>query len=119
MNDQYLFSFSNITLEEIQFIKEITSNLNEDSKKNFMMMYSSKRRDPQHILFMCLLGFVVIAGVQRFATNQIGMGILYLITGGLCLIGTIVDTINYKNIANEYNHQMALESRSFLAETKS
>jgi hypothetical protein len=47
------------------------------------------------------------------------MGILYLITGGLCLIGTIVDTINYKNIANEYNHQMALESRSFLAETKS
>jgi hypothetical protein len=118
MNDQYLYSFSNITLEEMQFIKEITANLNEDSRKNFMMMYSSKRRDPQHILFMCLLGFVVVAGVQRFATNQIGMGILYLITGGLCLIGTIIDTINYKNIANEFNHQMAIESRAFLEATK-
>ena len=115
MNDQFLYSFSNITLEEIQFIKEITSELNEESKKNFMMMYSSKRRDPQHILFMCLLGFVVIAGVQRFATNKIGTGILYLLTGGLCLIGTIVDTINYKNITNEFNHQMAIESRTFLS----
>jgi TM2 domain-containing membrane protein YozV len=83
-----------------------------------MMIYSSKRRDPQHILFMCLLGFVVIAGIQRFATNNIGIGILYLITGGLCFIGTIVDTINYKNIANEYNHQMAIESRTFLSASK-
>jgi TM2 domain-containing membrane protein YozV len=118
MNDQYLYSFSNITIEEIQFIKEITASLDDESKKHFMMMYSSKRRDPQHILFMCLLGFVVIAGIQRFATNNIGIGILYLITGGLCFIGTIVDTINYKNIANEYNHQMAIESRTFLSASK-
>jgi len=38
------------------------------------------------------------------------MGILYLFTGGLCLIGTIIDLINHKSLANEYNRQMAFES---------
>ncbi len=114
MNDQYLFSFSNITSEEMMFIKQITDGLNEEEKKRFMMIYSGKRRDPQHILFFAILGFFGVAGVQRFATNQIGMGILYLLTAGLCLVGTIIDLINYKDIANEYNHQMAIESRQFL-----
>lgn len=114
MNDQYLFSFSNITSEELMFIKQITDGLSEEEKKRFMMIYSGKRRDPQHILFFAILGFFGVAGVQRFATNQIGMGILYLLTAGLCLIGTIIDLINYKDIANEYNHQMAIESRQFL-----
>lgn len=114
MNDQYLYTFSNITSEEMMFIKQITEGLDEEAKKRFMMIYGGKRRDPQHILFFGLLGFVVIAGIQRFATNQIGMGILYLLTGGLCLIGTIVDLVNYKNLANEFNHKMAIESRQFV-----
>ncbi len=114
MTDQYFYTLSNITSEEMMFIKQITNELDEDLKKRFMLIYSGKRRDPQHILFFTLLGFIVIAGVQRFATNQIGMGILYLLTGGLCLIGTIVDLINYKNMANEYNHKMAIESRHFI-----
>lgn len=118
MNDHYLYSFSNITPEEMMFIKEITASLDEDLKGRFMLIYGGKRRDPQHILFFGLLGFVIIAGVQRFATNQIGMGILYFLTGGLCLIGTIIDVINYKNLANEYNHSMAIESRSFLEMTR-
>jgi TM2 domain-containing membrane protein YozV len=41
--------------------------------------------------------------------NQIGMGILYLLTGGLCLIGTIVDLVNYQKLAFEYNRQIAAE----------
>jgi TM2 domain-containing membrane protein YozV len=57
-----------------------------------------------------LLGFVVIAGVQRFLVNQIGMGILYLFTGGLCLIGTIIDLINYQDLAMEYNMRVANEA---------
>jgi hypothetical protein len=38
------------------------------------------------------------------------MGIIYLLTGGLCLIGTIVDIINYKDISGEFNRRQALES---------
>ncbi len=58
----------------------------------------------------CILGFVLVAGVQRFMIRQNGMGLLYLFTGGLCLIGTIVDTINHKQLCFEYNSRVARES---------
>lgn len=61
------------------------------------------------ILLTTLLGFVVVAGVQRFLVGQIGMGILYLFTAGLCFIGTIVDLINYQDLAYEYNQRIANE----------
>jgi TM2 domain-containing membrane protein YozV len=113
MNDNFLFHLSNITTEEMIFVKEIIKDLNEDQKRNFAMIYSGKRRDPQHILIFTILGFLGIAGIQRFVTNQMGMGILYFFTAGLCFIGTIVDLVNYKSLANEYNHKMAMESRHF------
>ena len=49
------------------------------------------RRDTAYIL--CLfLGFL---GVHKFYENKIGMGILYLLTGGLFGIGWLVDVIIY------------------------
>jgi TM2 domain-containing membrane protein YozV len=114
MNINYLFNFSNITVEEMIYLKELIVNLTEEEQKTFAMIYSGKRRDPQHLLLFTLLGFFGVAGLQRFVTNQIGLGVLYFFTAGLCFIGTIVDLINYKSLANEYNHKMALESRRFL-----
>jgi TM2 domain-containing membrane protein YozV len=61
-----------------------------------------------------LLGFVLIAGIHRFLTNNIGLGILYVFTGGLCLIGTIVDAVNYDKIAFEYNRRIAEEVMSMV-----
>jgi TM2 domain-containing membrane protein YozV len=72
-------------------------------------IYSSRRKDPQTILLLTLIGFLGISGVQRFVLDQIGMGLLYLFTGGLCLVGTIVDLVNYKNLALEYNQKVALQ----------
>ncbi|MDB5115968.1 MAG: hypothetical protein JWQ79_1460, partial [Mucilaginibacter sp.] len=47
---------------------------------------------------------------QRFIVGQIGMGILYLFTIGLCFIGSIMDLVNHKTLALEYNQKMAFES---------
>jgi TM2 domain-containing membrane protein YozV len=73
----------------------------------FANVYRTRRRDPQIILLVTLAGFVGIAGIQRFITDQVGLGILYFLTGGICLIGTIIDLVNYKNIAFEYNQKQA------------
>jgi TM2 domain-containing membrane protein YozV len=51
----------------------------------------------------------VIAGIQRFLVNQIGMGLLYLFTAGLCFVGTIVDLVNYQKLTFDYNRQIADE----------
>jgi TM2 domain-containing membrane protein YozV len=103
-------AFPGITPEEMGFLQQATAKLDENQKKHFYMVYYDKRKNPQDILLFTLLGFVVVAGIQRFMVGQIGMGILYLLTGGFCLIGTIVDLINHKSIANEFNRKMAYES---------
>ncbi len=95
---------------ELMFVQGLTKDYDDQQLMNFANIYRSRRRDPQIILLTTLLGFVVIAGVQRFLVNQIGMGILYLFTGGLCLIGTIIDLINYQDLAMEYNMHMANEA---------
>jgi TM2 domain-containing membrane protein YozV len=61
------------------------------------------------ILILTIIGFLGIAGVQRFITDQIGMGLLYFFTAGLCFIGTIIDLVNYQKLAFEYNQKKANE----------
>lgn len=95
--------------EEMIYINNLLDELNDEQAVQFANIYRSRRRDPQIILLTTLLGFVIIAGVQRFLLNQIGMGLIYLFTGGLCLIGTIVDLINYRKLSFEYNSQQARE----------
>lgn len=41
-------------------------------------------------LFAIFLGTL---GVHRFYLNDIGMGVLYILTGGLCGIGAVVDIV--------------------------
>lgn len=104
-----------ITVEELTVLENRLSGFTEEQIAQFCALYSSKRRDPQLLLLTCLLGFLGVAGVHRFLVDQIGMGILYFFTGGLCLIGTIVDLINYKNLAIEYNGKKIAETLMMLS----
>ena len=108
-NNPYM-SFRDVTGEELAFLNQATADLTDEQKRYFHMIYSGKRKSAQDILIFTLIGFFGIAGVQRFLTGQIGMGILYFFTGGFCFIGTIVDLVNHKNLANEFNRKMAYES---------
>lgn len=98
-----------MTPDEYLYLEQVMKNMNQEQARSFVSYYATKRKDPQDIMLLTLLGFVIIAGVQRFILGQIGMGILYLLTGGLCLIGTIVDLINYKSLTSDYNQKMAYE----------
>jgi TM2 domain-containing membrane protein YozV len=99
-----------ITTDERTFLKQITSDLTETQQRYFFMIYSNKRKSAQDILLFTLVGFIGLAGIQRIVTGQIGLGILYIFTAGLCWIGTIVDLVNHKSLANEFNQKMAWES---------
>jgi TM2 domain-containing membrane protein YozV len=99
---------------ELALVQSLTKDYNDEQLQTFSSIYRVRRRDPQIILLTTLLGFVIVAGVQRFLIGQIGMGILYLFTGGLCLIGTIIDLINYQDLAYEYNQRIAYEASTLV-----
>lgn len=123
MDSNFFLSLPGIDNTELQFLQHLMAGMTEPQKQQFASIYGARRKDPQTILLLSLLGLIVIAGIHRFALEQIGMGILYFFTGGLCLVGTIVDAINYKSLTWEYNQKKALESSSiaktFLASPQS
>lgn len=97
----------NLEADELNLIQMLLKNADDGKQQQFAVIYNSRRKDPQTILLLALIGFIGVAGVHRFVLDQIGMGLLYLFTAGLCLIGTIVDLVNYKSLAFEYNQKVA------------
>lgn len=102
--------FKSVTPVEMAHLNQITIGLSEEKLRNFVSVYGSKSRESDLVLLISCIGLVGVAGIQRFLVGQIGMGILYFFTGGLCLIGTILDIINHKQLADEYNIRMANET---------
>jgi TM2 domain-containing membrane protein YozV len=96
--------------EEMFYIQSIVKDMPDDRAKTFATVYRTRRKEPQLILVLTLLGFIGFAGLHRMLTNQVGLGILYFFTVGLCFIGTIIDLVNSEKLAFEYNRKMADES---------
>ncbi len=103
-----------VSFEEMSFLDNYFSRISDEQAREFSMMYSQKRKDAQTVLILTILGFFVAGGIQRFYLGQIGMGILYLFTGGLCLIGTIMDLVNNKTLTNEFNMKAAQEVAMYM-----
>jgi TM2 domain-containing membrane protein YozV len=95
--------------EEMIYVQNLIKDMDNEKAQTFASVYRARRKEPNLILITALLGFVGFAGIHRMLINQIGMGILYLFTAGLCLIGTIVDLVNYQKLAFENNQKVANE----------
>lgn len=100
---------------ELGYIQGLMKNMDEDQASLFAQVYRARRKDAQMILILTLIGFFGFAGLHRFILGQVGLGILYILTLGLCFIGTIVDLVNYKSLAYEYNIRMAHETLAMIS----
>ena len=80
-----------LTGEEMIYVQKLITDFDDEKARTFASVYRARRKDPTMILVLTLLGFLGFAGIQRMVTDQVGMGIVYLLTLGLCFIGTIVD----------------------------
>lgn len=108
-NNPYMM-LPGISAEELGFLQQAAAGLDENQHRNFFNIYSSKRKNPQDVLLFALIGFIGVAGVHRFMLGQIAMGVIYFLTAGFCFIGTIIDLVNHKSLALNYNRKMAYES---------
>ena len=114
MDTQFLTMLKGVTPEEIVLINSVTNDMNDNAQRQFISLYQSKRKDPETILILTVIGFFFVAGIQRFVLGQVGMGILYFFTFGLCAIGTIVDIVNHKQMTQEFNQKQAYEAAAMV-----
>ena len=101
--------FAGMTIEEYSFIHHASAGLTENQMQTFMLVYNNRRKNPNDILLATLLGFFGFAGVQRLMTGKIFLGLIYFFTCGFFFVGTIVDLLTYKSIANDHNRHLAYE----------
>lgn len=52
------------------------------------------RKSKMTALILCLLGFIGFAGIHRMYVGKVGSGVLWFLTSGICVIGTIIDLIS-------------------------
>jgi TM2 domain-containing membrane protein YozV len=90
-------------------VARLLNKMSDEQAEHFARIYRSRRRDPVHILILAAVGFIGAAGLQRLYMEEFALGLVYLFTGGLCLIGTIYDVIKYKDLALRYNRTVAVE----------
>ncbi len=95
--------------DEQVFVAQLYRDLSEEQAEQFAHVYRRRRKDSTTTLLMAVLGFVSVAGIHRFYLGQIGMGLAYFFTVGFCLIGTIVDLVNYRSLTESFNEKQALE----------
>jgi TM2 domain-containing membrane protein YozV len=95
--------------DEQLYIATLMKEMTEEQAEQFSHVYRQRRKDPTLTLVTALAGFIGFAGIHRFLLNQIGMGLLYFFTAGLCLVGTVVDMINFKSLTYRFNQQQALD----------
>jgi len=110
MNNEIIRLFPEVDSAELAYIHQATARFDDNQLTLFASIYRSKRKDPQMILITCLVGLVGVAGIHRLLIDQVGMAILFFLTGGFCLVGTIVDALNYKTLTLNYNERMIEET---------
>lgn len=90
-------------------VARLVNEMSDSQAQHFARIYRSRRRDPTHILILAAVGLIGAAGLHRFYVEEFGMGVLYLLTAGLCVIGTLYDMFNYRDVAFRYNRTVALD----------
>ena len=69
----------------------VINNSNMNTNTNVNTLVGGRMKNKWVAFFLCLfLGFF---GAHKFYEGKVGMGILYIFTGGLFCIGWIIDTI--------------------------
>lgn len=84
--------------EKIMYIKEKLAAMDESK---FSMISTIEMKDPTTILLVSI--FLGGLGIDRFMLGDTGMGILKLLTCGLCGILTIIDWFTVSKKTKELN----------------
>ncbi|HAL88465.1 MAG TPA: hypothetical protein DCO69_04975 [Clostridiales bacterium] len=84
--------------EKIIYVKE---KLLAADEQKFNLLTTIEFKDPTTLLLVSI--FLGTLGIDRFMLGDIGMGVLKLLTAGVCGILTIIDWFTIQKKAKDYN----------------
>lgn len=84
--------------ESLMMIKQRLENLDEDK---FLMLSSIELKDPTTMLIISIVGGTL--GIDRFMLGDTGIGVLKLLTGGVCGVLTIIDWFGIQKKTRQLN----------------
>lgn len=84
--------------EKIVFLKEKMKTMTEEQ---FALLSAVEFKDPTTLLLVSI--FLGGFGVDRFMLGETGMGVLKLLTGGVCGILSIIDWFSVQKKTKEQN----------------
>lgn len=93
--------------DEQVHVATLLKSMTDTQAEQFARIYRSQRKDETTVLLLAVVGLLGAAGLQRFYLEELGMGLLYLFTGGLCVVGTLFDLFRYKTLTYHYNRDRA------------
>jgi TM2 domain-containing membrane protein YozV len=93
---------------ELKYIRNLIEDMDDKTAREFADIYRKKRRSLNSIFMFTLLGFVGVAGIQRFRLGKFGTGLLYLLTLGFVFAGTLYDLLTYEKVVFEHNKFAAI-----------
>jgi TM2 domain-containing membrane protein YozV len=101
---------------DVTELERLKAGLSENERLQLEMEIRSQRKDTGTLAALACLGFIGIAGIHRFMMGKIGTGLLWFFTGGICLIGTIIDLVNMRRMVAEHNYEVEYQViQDFLA----
>ena len=89
--------------DKLPLIKEKLMSLSDEK---YMVVMGIELKDPTTMLLISV--FLGTLGVDRFMMGDIGMGILKLLTGGLCGILTVIDWVTIMKKVRDRNYQQLM-----------
>ena len=93
--------------QEQLHVATLFHDMTEEQAEQFARVYRQRRKETNITLATGLAFLLGFAGIHRFYLGQVGMGLLYFFTWGLCGIGQIVDLVRYRELTYRYNQGQA------------
>ena len=107
MTNDFMRYFPFAEGEELVFLQNLTDMYDDEQIASFSAAYNARRRKPGETLLYTFSFVLGLSGGHRFYLGQIGMGMLYLLTFGLCGFGNIIDLFRSKSLAYARNVEIA------------
>jgi TM2 domain-containing membrane protein YozV len=86
---------------------QLTEGMTEQQKFLFQTQYGAERRD--RVLILVISVFLGALGIDRFLVGDVGLGLLKLLTGGVCGIFWLIDIFLIMGRVDDFNRTKAQE----------